>query len=526
MKKLILILLHSFMCLLVHAQVEQLIIETYYIADNKDASDTTGGGVAAGSVTYRLFLDLVAGNKLKSIYGSPNHPLKFASTERFFNNSYRDKSFGYQINKNNLDNNTVALDTWLTMGFASHLNYGVPKNDDDDGSIVGGTNNDGGSGLVEGGLLINTAPAIGIPLTQADGLVVSPINTSGFFNIGFLAENGDDSTIFGSLATKNTFMSYSGKLMHNLGIEGINNENKILIAQLTTSGELSFEINVEIEKADGSIVNYVSNESVAGVDTFYSKWLKYPLSCGCTDPSFLEFDKAATCDNGSCLTPVIFGCTDPLACNYDPNANRNLPELCCYNSQCALLLDIVCPGTVYGCTDPNSLNYNPAATTTSDLDTCCYVGGCMDDRYLEYNPDACFDDGSYCKVLKIPGCMDRAACNYNPFATVPQPEDCIYGCSEMKSSANWMNAEPTNDEIKVYPNPVSDFLKVEIGQMNTSVNYSIYDVFGKAIVQNSKSVFNQSINFIDVKSFPDGIYLLEIHANGTHITRKIVKQSW
>ena len=45
---------------------------------------------------------------------------------------------------------------------------------------------------------------------------------------------------------------------------------------------------------------------------------------GCTTPSYLEYDSAATVDDGSCLTLATYGCTDPAAFNYDPTADRML----------------------------------------------------------------------------------------------------------------------------------------------------------------------------------------------------------
>ncbi|MEY4593948.1 MAG: hypothetical protein RIQ47_358, partial [Bacteroidota bacterium] len=40
------------------AQVENVIVERYYVSDASDATDTIGGGLAAGSVTYRIYIDL------------------------------------------------------------------------------------------------------------------------------------------------------------------------------------------------------------------------------------------------------------------------------------------------------------------------------------------------------------------------------------------------------------------------------------------------------------------------------------
>jgi len=45
------------------------------------------------------------------------------------------------------------------------------------------------------------------------------------------------------------------------------------------------------------------------------------LKTGCTDSVFLEFDPAATVNDGSCLTPIVLGCTDALFVEFDPGAN-------------------------------------------------------------------------------------------------------------------------------------------------------------------------------------------------------------
>jgi hypothetical protein len=63
------------------------------------------------------------------------------------------------------------------------------------------------------------------------------------------------------------------------------------------------------------------------------------------DPDFLEYDPNAGCDDGSCQTIIVFGCLDTIACNYDPLANFNVQQLCCYGPDSCTGLDvsIVCP---------------------------------------------------------------------------------------------------------------------------------------------------------------------------------------
>src|SRR3954471_93608 len=82
------------------AQIENVIVETYYVSDSNDATDTTGGYLEPGSTTYRIYVDLAPGNKIRKIYGDANHALKISSTESFFNNKADGQSFGKDFSKN------------------------------------------------------------------------------------------------------------------------------------------------------------------------------------------------------------------------------------------------------------------------------------------------------------------------------------------------------------------------------------------------------------------------------------------
>jgi hypothetical protein len=156
---------HSFFLLFIislfsttlQAQLEGVIVEKYYVSDESDATDTTGGGLEEGSVTYRLYIDLKEGTRLTKIYGDQNHKLSITSSAKFFNNILftGNNTFGFRILPVYLRFNTMALDTWLTIGFATKQHVGVLKSEDPDTSIIGGKKNDGGSGEIVSGLLIN-----------------------------------------------------------------------------------------------------------------------------------------------------------------------------------------------------------------------------------------------------------------------------------------------------------------------------------------------------------------------------------
>jgi len=335
------------------AQIESVFVETYYISDAADATDTTGGGLAAGTKTYRIFIDLKAGSKIKKIYGDQNHALKFSGTADFFNNKADGQSFAKDFSKNRYAENTVALDTWITLGqttkLAAQTYFGIPKDQDANGSFIGGANNDGGSAAIADGLLINADPLLGIPLTTSDGMDTMVTIPESWADYGFKDfSTGDDSTIFGSIIPGSQFISYNAGLL-NSGVAGvIPQSNHVLVAQLTTMGDIAFELNLEVEEFDGvttQIVKYVANDSILLADEIVSPFLTYPSICGCLDPDYLEYSNNYACGNiDSCQTLIVFGCTDTMACNYDPMANFNLPSLCCYIGHCADRdISLVCP---------------------------------------------------------------------------------------------------------------------------------------------------------------------------------------
>ena len=341
----ILILLLLFIVRLSHAQVERVIVEPYYIStptDSTDFSDNFGYELKSGSTTYRIYIDLMPGSILKKIYGDVNHTLKIASSSYFFNN-VDGVSFAKDFNNLNAHKNpTFALDTWLTIGqttkpVGGKTNYGILKPQDRNGSSILTSNNS----------LTNTA--IPIPLTTSDGMdtILAPI-PSAWINAGIITPGGGDSTIFGSTKLRTSFISNNASLQ-NSGVRGvIPDSNQVLIAQLTTKGDLSFELNIEVEELVGgipTIVKYVANDSILLPGEKFNSFLKYPPECGCKDPRYLEYDNKYTCmDVSKCLNLIVFGCMDTMACNYDPAANYSLKSLCCYPGYCNNReIAVVCP---------------------------------------------------------------------------------------------------------------------------------------------------------------------------------------
>jgi hypothetical protein len=177
------------------------------------------------------------------------------------------------------------------------------------------------------------------------------------------------------------------------GVAG--NDMRVLIGQFTTSGSLSGQVSFQVFPhgngaaaelytiafgnpdcgcADATACNFDGYTEEDGSCLFPDVYECDGMTCvndtdddgvcdelevaGCSDAAAINYDAAATDDDGSCL---LAGCTDPTALNFDPTAN--------FNTGCILPLE--------GCTDPAAYNYNELANTNDG--SCEYDSPCPGD---------------------------------------------------------------------------------------------------------------------------------------------------
>jgi len=207
--------------------LEDIIVEKYYTSTKEDAKDTTGGFLPEGSTTYRIYVDMKPGYHLQAVYGVPKHEFYFKTTSTFFNNKWGGQS-GDQIFDGRINQNTVALDSWVTIGVATKTRFGILKSEDQDTSIIKRNS-----------------------LDKADGLILAGPTQK-------LLYYGLDLGFFSDEKNASYFHSDNGSLAIVGGGKGPTKENRVLIAQLTTNGKLSFELNLQIGTPTGGTLQYVA----------------------------------------------------------------------------------------------------------------------------------------------------------------------------------------------------------------------------------------------------------------------------
>jgi hypothetical protein len=247
MKKSLLIIASAILSISAFGQgLENIIVEKYYISDANDATvNDVGGVLPIGSVTYRVYVDMLPDYKMQAVFGIPGHELRISTTTLFFNNEDRG-AISPTYTKNQAKNNTVMLDSWISVGAACAGNFGVLKSDDD--GVANNTNNDG--------VLQNNNSAAGIPLTIQDGLVLGTPQTVTSLGIDAqlaMFDNINDGS------NGPVFSTSDGSWAALSGATGPNpSTNMVLIGQFTTDGVFSFELNIQLGTPSGGVERYVS----------------------------------------------------------------------------------------------------------------------------------------------------------------------------------------------------------------------------------------------------------------------------
>jgi hypothetical protein len=237
--------------------LEGIVVEKFYVSTKADnAGKLYSGDLPEGSVTYRIYLDLKPGYRFQAAYGSPQHPLVIESTENFYNHLENGNIQPNIIPERTYKKNIALLDSWLSAGACAEGHLGILKEFDD-------TISDKFIGFEKGYF---KGKKKSVPLYEIDGMkrsAVLPVPT--FFQMDFLSKVIGTTTSEKRIYSDNGAWAALGK--GAVGADSLST-NCVLIAQLTTVGELSFELNLLIGAPNGSSQKYVARNPI----TEESEW--------------------------------------------------------------------------------------------------------------------------------------------------------------------------------------------------------------------------------------------------------------
>jgi len=410
--------------------------------------------IPAGAITYRIYANLSAETDyVSAVFGDATCALTVASTAPIFQSSLGGYS-AEQINPLLFGNNPeLEFDSFVTIGKLSST---------DEGAAI-------------------------YTLEDPASPWIDSFELGNELNIN--SENGGLWFVFNDPNSTNAIAG---------------NDLKVLIAQITTTGELS---------GQGSVQVFLNGDPM-NVEESACTIMQNVSVVGCTDELACNYDPLANLDDGSCELALefydcegnciadddgdgvcdeleILGCTDPEACNYDEEATEDSGDCFSaeefYDCEGNCLEDADGDGVcdeleVLGCTDPEACNYNPEATEDDAM--CDYPedfynceGECLTDT----------DGDGVCDELEVDGCTDPEACTYDELAT-EDDGSCVYDvevdelvvdatCPDAADGAVTLLFGNTNGEVTILWNDGSNE-ETQTGLLPGSYAYTVIDEIG------------------------------------------------
>ena len=406
----------------------------------------------AGMRTFRVYANFSNPNdQLTAVFAQDGNPMSIASSTSFYQNAIGG-AFASEINPfADMVDPDVVYDSWFTIGGEnSDLNLSTVGTDVAAAAFETGDAFEVNNSLGASWFVLPDTEPLAFPDDNGQ-VLIAQLTTTGqvnlLVNLQYRAQNGENPQVLNeSLVFPDIALGCTDEMACNYDAEAEADD-----------GTCTYP--ADYYDCDGACLNDTDSDGVCDE-------LEVP---GCTDSDADNYNADATDDDGSC---EFEGCTFPTACNYDPTANTDdgsctFPETF-YDCDGNCLQDDDGDGIcnqleVPGCTDTEAQNYDAAAT---DDDGSCEYPGCTNPDAENYDPDANVDDGSciaggctYANATNydsaasyddgsctFEGCTDEAASNYCPLA-LDDDGSCVYdvlGCTYAEA-ANY-NAEATVDD--------------------------------------------------------------------------------
>jgi hypothetical protein len=228
--------------------LEGVLLEKFYEVNAKDRSvQHLSGEIDEGAVTWRIFLDLEPGYRFQAAYGTAEHPLILKSTALIYNHNGFGNHNPNVIMEKFYKGDILFLDSWFSTGAATETQIALPRQYDTDHQDEfirfekGFLENDLGDG--NGKLVMRDG------MQNSDALVFPT-----FYHMEDAQKKMMTTSVAKEVIIDDGAWAAMGK--GSMGADSLG-RNHLLIAQVTTAGDLECKLNVMIGTPDGKSIRYV-----------------------------------------------------------------------------------------------------------------------------------------------------------------------------------------------------------------------------------------------------------------------------
>ena len=315
--------------------------------------------VTEGLTSYRLYVDMVNDNdRLSAVFGNTMNNLVVDAPMGAYNHSVNG--------------------SWNASGLNPFFIFFYPELVDDTYGTIGLTEPEHTSDIPD---------AMDPVLAEDPSQPISP----------FFQTNGAT----GLAAT--SFIGSAWYVLNTAGNGLPDHEGRVIVMQVTTSGDIMGQINTQIFPMSVGDNNEIVSFLFEGTGTFGPIGSSGNAACGCTDASAANFDPAAEYDDGSC-EDMVWGCIDEEACNYDDAANTD-NGTCQYVDECG---ECGGQGIPMGACDCEGNLLDALGVCGGDCATDMDGDGVCD------NADDCIGELDACGICNGPGAVFDCGCDVAP----------------------------------------------------------------------------------------------------------------
>lgn len=512
--------------------IEKVIVEPFHIATSGDEAN---GGPKAGSVTWRIYLDLIPDAEFLFITGDKadvNRTLKFSTTTTFFNHANGDVQ--PNVSKANAIAGTIGFDTYLTAGAATNDNYfGVPKTIDPSGYVL----NTGAAfnpssispgvdftpnfkntpGVTYESTAVTFGPDLGQKGYDPSGqniLLIGQFTTDGEFcfnmSAGVRNKNGDFEFVMYSddvIADGTEFVLTDLKQCPKI----IPNDNKLPVATLTAPlasdkvcKDSTLTIKANATDADGTVkkVEFFANNVSIGADTTSPFEITYkPLTLGPLNLKVVATDNMGAMSKDSSIAHVTVNVTDCGSTNKIPTV-----------TVATLPVDSVCVGKVLEIS-AIAADLDGTVTQVEFFVNGNSVGADMNPPYA-----ATFTPNAVGPVEVKAVAKDNLGALSIPSTKVVYAKNCTITVIS--------SVTPASILATIYPNPATygNEIKVEIANVSgKTISVEVTDLLGRNVYSKQVAVTNNTASTsVNASDLSKGTYLAVIRTQENVMTKKLV----
>ena len=288
---------------------------------------THTGGELEGQTTYRVYMNMLnETDYLSACTGDSDNPLILESSSgTWYNNPYNPGWSAQGINP-------LFLPVFPDLAFDSFLTIGA-----EDATTPAAQHPSAIWGELDAGTAFEPGPGFNVAVDGVTG--------------------GAWFSTFPGIAAADSHAAFAG------------DDLKVLVAQFTTFGEISGQIQVQVFEEGDQGQEFRDLLPICPIG----------VCGGCTDEYANNYNPDALFDDGSCMYDVLEGCTDEFACNFD--ATANVDDGSCEFDSCQW------------CDDPEACNYEGEGLPWTVNSALC--------EYLE--EDSCDCEGNVLDALGVCG---------------------------------------------------------------------------------------------------------------------------